>query len=228
MRLYHCDQKIILRFYNMGVAFMKDYSTNVIRAHRNAFVDAKGRIVAVFDQHKVNDDEVWVVMERKCVKRLMAHLFKYLYITDTKVDPIEVVQVYWDLDNEVEADARGILIPQRAGRLWLTPEVLKTDVSEMDMKRFRLMNEIPWQGEDFNDEMILCIDEEYVSHMKGCYLGQEIIARVHYKGQPPKKIVVKEYRDCSPEQRRELTSRAVLPSSGEEAGFVFEKTGSEA
>jgi len=228
MRLYHCDQKIVLRFHNEGAAFMKQYSTNVLKAPRNAFVDTKGRIVAVFDQYKVNDDEMWAVTERSAVKRLMAHLFKYLYITDTKVDPVETIQVYWDLDNEAEGEKGDIFIPQRAGRLWLTPAILKTDVSEAEMRKFRVVNEIPWQGIDFEDEMVLCVDEELVSHLKGCYLGQEIVARVHYKGQVPKRIIVKNYRDCTPEQKRSLTSKVVLPSSGEEAGFVFEKTGPEA
>ena len=68
MRLYRCDQKIVLSFHDQGAAFMKDYSTNIVKAPRNAFIDTKGRIVAVFDQHKVSDDEVWAVMEdRKSV-----------------------------------------------------------------------------------------------------------------------------------------------------------------
>ena len=228
MRLYRCDQKIVLSFHNQGAAFMKDYSTNIVKAPHSAFIDTKGRIVAVFDQHKVSDDEVWAVMERKFVERLKAHLFKYLYITDTKAEPLEKVYVYWDLDNEAEGEAGDIFIPQRAGRLWLTPAVLKTDVSETDMRRFRVMNDIPWQGIDFDEEMVLCVDEELVSHLKGCYLGQEVVARVHYKGRAPKKLVVKRLRDCTPEQRGQMTSRVVLPSSGEETGFVFDKTGPEA
>ena len=40
-----------------AVKFVKDYSTNVLKAPRNAFVDAKGRIMAFFDQVRVNDDE---------------------------------------------------------------------------------------------------------------------------------------------------------------------------
>ena len=118
MRLYRCDQKIILRFHNQGAAFMKDYSTNFARASRSAFIDTKGRIVAAFGQHKVSDDEVWAVMEQKFVERLKTHLFKYLYITDTKVEPVEKIHVYWDLDNEVEGEAGDIFIPQRVGRLW--------------------------------------------------------------------------------------------------------------
>ncbi len=228
MRLYRCDQKIVLSFHNQGAAFMKDYSTNFPKAPRSAFIDTKGRIVAAFDQHKVNDDEVWAVMERGVVERLKAHLFKYLYITDTKAEPLENIHVYWDLDGDGEGKSEDVFIPQKAGRLWLTTSVLKADISDAEMTKFRVVNEIPQQCVDFNEEMVLCVDEELVSHLKGCYLGQEVVARVHYKGRPPKRLVVKELRDCSPEQCRAMTSRTILPSSGEEAGFVFDKTESEA
>ena len=225
MRLYHCDQKIVLRFYNQGVRFLKDYSTNVLKEPRNAFVDTKGRIVAVFDQHKVNEDEMWVVVERRCVDRLLKHLFKYLYITDTKAVPQPKMRVYWDLDGDAEPPEGAVLIPQRVGQLWLTPAKLPTNVSRAEMTKFRVLNEIPWQGVDFDDEMILCVtDEERVSYFKGCYLGQEVVARVHYKGRPPKKLVVKMLRDCTVEQRKAMTSRVTDPSSGEIIGFVFDKT----
>ena len=34
-------------------------------------------------------------------------------------------------------------------------------------------------------------DEAWVSYTKGCYLGQEIVARVHFRSKPPKKLVVR-------------------------------------
>jgi hypothetical protein len=71
MRLYHCDQKLLVRFHNQGVKFIKDYSTNVLKAPRNAFVDAKGRIMAFFDQVRVNDDEHWVILEAAALEGLI-------------------------------------------------------------------------------------------------------------------------------------------------------------
>jgi folate-binding protein YgfZ len=91
------------------------------------------------------------------------------------------------------------------------------------------VNEIPWQGVDFDEEMILCVaDEERISYLKGCYLGQEVVARVHYKGRPPKKLVVKMLRDCTADQRKSITSRVTHPATGEVTGFVFEKMNGEA
>ena len=156
---------------------------------------------------------------------LNQHLFKYLYLTDTKVEPVEDIHIYWDLDREAQAQEGDVFIPQRAGRLWLTSSSAEADVTRDEMTKFRILNEIPWQGVDFDEEMILCVtDEEFVSYLKGCYLGQEVVARVHYRGRPPKKLVVKMLRDCTVEQRKAMTSRMTHPATGEITGFVFDKT----
>ena len=224
MRLYFCDRKIVLRFHNEGTRFIRDYSTNTTSAPQNAFIDGKGRIVAFFDQHRVSEDEMLVVMERRFVDKLQQHLSHYLYISDTKIDPADEMRVYWDLDGDAEPEG-GILIPQKAGRLWLTSEKTDdADVADEDMTRLRIRNEIPWQGIDFSDEMVLSVaDEERISYLKGCYLGQEIVARVHYRGKPPQKLVTKMLRDLPKERRKEMTSLVTDHASGEIMGFVFDK-----
>ncbi len=225
MRLYSCDEKTILRFHNQGVKFIKDYTSNITRAPRNAFIDAKGRIMGFFDQVRVNDDEIWAVLEKKSVGGLLEHLYKFLYITDTKADPIPSWNIYWDLEGDVEPAEEDVVIPQKAGIMILTKRKLKCEVTKADMTLFRVLNNIPLHGTDFHDEMILCVaDEERVSYLKGCYLGQEIVARVHYKGAPPKKLVAKLLRDCSPDQQKQMTSRVTDPRSGDFIGFVFDKT----
>ena len=231
MRLYLCDQKILLRFHHQGPAFIKAYTTNTVTSPRNAFVDTKGRIVAVFDQHQVSEDEIWVVMEKQCLDRLMKHLSKFIDIADVKVTPDEKMLIYWDLgggDKLGGPAEQSIFIPQLAGRLWLTTSTQVPNVSVEEMTLFRIENNIPWQGVDFDDEPLLCVgDEEYVSYLKGCYLGQEMIARVHYRGKPPRKLNVKLLRDCSGEQRKIMTSQVIDPGTGETIGFVFDKTGKE-
>ena len=49
---------------------------------------------------------------------------------------------------------------------------------------------IPREGVDVNENYILLEAgyERAVSYTKGCYLGQEIIARIHWRGQPAKRL----------------------------------------
>jgi folate-binding protein YgfZ len=49
----------------------------------------------------------------------------------------------------------------------------------------------PWFGVDFGDESLpqeTGLVDEAVSFTKGCYLGQEIVARLHYRGQAPRQL----------------------------------------
>ena len=45
-------------------------------------------------------------------------------------------------------------------------------------------------GVDFRDDLgpIEAGMEKAVSFTKGCYIGQEVIAKMHYRGKPPKRI----------------------------------------
>ena len=206
MKLYRCN-KTVLQFNPHGAAFINGYATNAVEAPRSAFVDLQGKIVAVFDQRKQSEEEVWAIVENKFVGRLKDHLKKYLSLTDTVIEILGPKKVYWDLDS---------------GELFLTEEDLPADASEEDLTFFRVKNNFPLQGVDFDQEMILNVSEELVSYTKGCYLGQEIVARVHYRSWPPKKLVVKMVRDCTPEEAQTMTSRAADPATGEICGFVFE------
>ena len=212
MKLYKCDKSII-RFYPQGATFLKGYTTNVMEAPKNAFVDLQGKILVVFDQFKKSEEEVWVVLETKFVERLMAHLEKYLFLTETKAERLNQ-NVYQDLESK---------------ELILSDEKLSADATEEEFTLFRVKNRLPLQGVDFDEEMILNLpagqagvgNEEFVSYTKGCYLGQEIVARVHYRSKPPKKLVVKKESDCGPEERKRMTSRVTDPATGQGMGFVF-------
>lgn len=55
---------------------------------------------------------------------------------------------------------------------------------ENDIENLRIRNGVPKNHVDFNDENLPqeCLLDRALHFEKGCYLGQEIIARLHYKG----------------------------------------------
>ena len=153
-------------------------------------MDKTGKIVAVADQVLLDRDEALIVIESRFVQRLTAHLAPFLQFLPTKIRAEETLKVYFDLDGSYKTSQGEWTVPQKKGQLILTPKELPATVTEEEFKKFRLKIGLPVQGLDFDNEMLLCVgDEEYVSYTKGCYLGQEIIARVHFKGAPPKKLV---------------------------------------
>jgi len=56
------------------------------------------------------------------------------------------------------------------------------------LDRYRIEAGIPWFGRDFGDANLPqeTGEDEAVSYTKGCYLGQEVVARLHYRGQVSK------------------------------------------
>ena len=79
---------------------------------------------------------------------------------------------------------------------------------------------IDYQADDF----ILNIDEHtFISYTKGCFLGQEPVAKVHNRSKPTKKLIVKSQEDCTTEEKEKMTSKVKDPQTGSIKGFVFVK-----
>ncbi len=207
MALYALRKKI-LSFSPKPAEFLQGLSSNVWDAPQNAFLDVRGRIVATADQQRVSDDEVWEAVEEPFAERLEKHLAKYLLVSETRVRQVEGVRAYFDLSD---------------GRVLFSRGDLRADATEEDFTRYRLDHRIPIQGKDYDEEMLLNLaDERYVSYSKGCFLGQEIIARVHYRAKPPRRLAVVEAKEGDPRVPR-LTSRIFDPVRSIYRGFIFEE-----
>ncbi len=217
MRLYKLSNKLVIRVKRNACEFLKGYTSNVLQAPRNAFLDLHGKIVAVFDQKVLSADEVLIVIERQFFERLKNHLDKFLKLGDTILEPTDY-NIYFDLEGNYQPKEDEFVTPL----LIITNKELPVDISDQDFTLFRLKNNIPLQGVDYDEELLLNVaDEEFISYTKGCYLGQEIIARVHYRSNPPKKLVVKSEDECAPEEKGRMTSKTPDPRTWKTIGFVF-------
>ena len=96
-------------------------------------------------------------------------------------------------------------------------------VSQEEFVLFRLEHNIPLMGVDYQaDEFILNINEyDYVSYTKGCFLGQEPVAKVHNRAHPSRKLIVQFEDQCSSEEAVRMTSKAIDAESGRLKGFIF-------
>lgn len=201
---------------------MKGLSSNDLEAPRNAFVDLKGKIVATFEQKALDSENVLIVLESTFVERVKNHLSKTLALCDTSLEK-EPWRVYFNLDQDFASKEDEWKIPFRSWEWILTMRKQPTQISEKDFTLFRLKNNLPVQGVDYDEEFLLNIadDGEFVSYTKGCYLGQEMIARIHHRSRPPKRLVVKAEEDCSADERTQMTSKTVDPDTGKTMGFIF-------
>jgi folate-binding protein YgfZ len=220
MALYALRKKI-LSFSPKPAEFLQGLSSNVWDAPQNAFLDVRGRIVATAHQLRVSDDEVWEVVEEPFAERLEKHLAKYLVVSETRIRGVVGVRAYFDLAGDHPLAPGDRALEERRGRIVLCHADLEASVTEEEFTRFRLDYRIPVQGKDYDEEMLLNLDDErYVSYSKGCFLGQEIIARVRYRGKPPSRLEVMEAKEGDPRLPR-LTSRLFDPARSSYRGFYF-------
>lgn len=213
--------KIVLSVSNNPAGFLNGITSNTLDWPRNAFLDLHGKIIAVFDQIKVNDNRYLLVLEEKFHDLLMGHIERYTKLSKAVVKR-EDYGVYFDLVGDYRQSEGEYLIPQRKGQLVITQKNLQKNVSAEEFILFRLKNNIPLHGTDFNNEFLLNVDEnEFVSYTKGCFLGQEPISKVHNRSKPSWKLVVVSEDECSIEERGKMTSKTPDPETGKTLGFVF-------
>lgn len=211
--MYLDSNKTVLFFKNKAADFLKAYTSNILEAPRNAFLDRNGKIVATFDQLKISPDEIYAVLEKPFEERLLKHLEKFLAFSATQIERTKL-HVYYDLERKHVLEKGEFEIISEKTRLILSGKILKSKVTKEEFNLYRLKHNLPVQGIDYDEEMLLNVgNEEYVNYDKGCYLGQEIIARVHYKSRPPRRLIV---TSESPQ-----TSVTVDPATGKSMGFAF-------
>jgi len=142
----------------------------------------------------------------------LEHTEKYLKLSKAKWEKLEyLVYVYFDEENrkkkevthtikkekkerdecEKEGENEEIEIKEKKYDIILTKEKRENTLSEEEFTKSRLKNNIPLQTVDYDKEMVLNVDPSLASLKKGCYPGQEIVARTMNYAKPPKKLIAK-------------------------------------
>ncbi len=224
MKLY-LTHKTVLSFKNNPASFLNGLTSNTLEAPQNAFLTIHGKIIATFDQIKINDEEFWIVVETPLVEAVLNHLDRYARLSGVKMEKL-AKKVYFDLDGDASLGPQDVTITQKRGRLVLTDQDLRSNVKDEEFTLFRLKNNIPLQGVDYTDDFLLNISEvDHVSFTKGCFLGQEPISKVHNRSKPTWKLTVKFEDECTQDEKQKMTSKTLDPESGKVIGFIFVKIG---
>jgi len=186
---------------------LKGITSNVLDAPLNAFLNLHGRIIATIRQQKISDDEFLISVPLIAVDNLLKHVERYAKLSHVKIESCN--QSCWINLGAIQT-------------VWETSPQTET-VTDEEFTLFRLKQRIPLMGIDYQaDEFILNVHEyEYTSYTKGCFLGQEPVAKVHNRSQPSRKLIVQFEDQCSPEEAARMTSKVIDPQTGRLNGFVF-------
>src|SRR5688572_7546828 len=95
MQIYKTD-KVAVVLSNNVEQLLKGLASNTTDAVKNAFLNQHGRIIATFDQAKMDEDHFLIVLERPFLDRVREHLDRYLRLNKTSFE-VKDWNVYFDL-----------------------------------------------------------------------------------------------------------------------------------
>jgi folate-binding protein YgfZ len=189
MKLYKLPDTVLCIKGNAS-QFLNGITSNTLDAPLNAFLNQHGRIIATFRQQIISDDEFLISVPTMAVDNLLKHLERYVKLSHVSIVP---------------SDKSTFINLDTIQTVW-TSEHHANSISDEEFTLFRLNHNIPLMGVDYQaGEFILNVHEhDYVSYAKGCFLGQEPVAKVHNRAHPSRRLIVE--RD---------------PATGRPKGFKF-------
>lgn len=166
---------------------------------RGAFCDPKGRVLADFLAAVVTPEAVWLRSRRAVAEALLTHLQRYLMFSKASLEIADWsvsadlnstgAQPQLDPGQSLMVVPRGDALteywsaPTQDARGTLTAEAFRAQ--EIALMEARIEQETigSYLPQDLNYDL-----NEAVSFNKGCYTGQEIIARLHFRGTPKRRL----------------------------------------
>ena len=170
---------------------------------------AKARVIAPLVVLRRADDDFLVLTERGLGEVVRGHLTRMRLRAQCEIEPEEHESVL------VFGGADGFATDRPGARELLDAGVEPT-LSEEELELRRIESGAPRWEREIDDRILPAeagLDETHVSFSKGCYPGQEPVARLHFRGHPNRKLRVVEL-DEAPEYD------APLLHQGREVGRV--------
>jgi folate-binding protein YgfZ len=157
---------------------------------------AKARVIAPVVVVRREDDDFLLLTEPGLGERVRAELLRFRFAAKCEVEPEEHVS------HVVFGRADGIPTGEFGdGAVEVLDEPVEATLDEQELERRRIEAARPRFGFEIDDRILPAeagLDETHVSFTKGCYPGQEPIARLHYRGHVNRRLRVLEVEAARP------------------------------
>jgi folate-binding protein YgfZ len=186
---------------------------------------AKARVIAPLRVLRRAEDDFLLLTEPDLGERVRAELLRYRFAAKAAIEPEE--------HTSVVVFGRGEGIPTSDyGELAVEvlDEPLQPTLSADELERRRIAAGTPAWGREIDDRVLPAeagLDETHISFTKGCYPGQEPVARQHYRGKVNRRLRVLELEGPSvPAPDAEITleekvvGRITSAVAGRALGYV--------
>lgn len=154
----------------------------------------KARIVAPLVVSRRGQDDFLLLTEPGAGERLLRELLRGRFAAKCAIEPEEHRSVVvLGTSQELVLNQHRLSVPTRDYGVPAV-EVLDVDppegaepIGEDDLERLRIRARTPRLGRELDDRVMPAeagLEERAISFTKGCYPGQEPVARLHYRGHP--------------------------------------------
>jgi tRNA-modifying protein YgfZ len=192
------------------VRFMQGMCTANIEAlapgafTRASMLDARGRVTSVIEVMN-RDDHLLLLCQPELTDKTLGLLAKHAIMDDVEFEVVKLaVHRVWNSPAEVW-DAPPVLAP---------PPGQSASADEIEVRRVEAG--MPRYGVDVSEDYFPfeSLLSRHIDYRKGCYLGQEPVSRVHFRGAPNKALRGLRLEGEGPVEPGAQVSHAERPSAG--------------
>jgi tRNA-modifying protein YgfZ len=174
---------------------------------RALLLTPKSRIVAPLRVVREGREEFLLLTESTLAETVASTLLRARFAAKCEIE-VRPYRGYLRLGegDGIRNDDYGV----EAWETWGDDELEAADPQELEP--LRVAAGTPAWGKEVDETILPAeagLDETHVSFTKGCYPGQEPIARLHYRGRPNRRLRVLEVADASPGDEIVLGEKAV-------------------
>ena len=182
---------------------------------------AKARVIAPLVVWRRGDEDFLVLTEPGLGDRVREELARLRFRARCEIEPEEHTALL------VFGGADGFATDWPGARELLDSQLESTlHAAELELRRIEAG--VPRWGHEIDDKILPAeagLDATHISFSKGCYPGQEPIARLHYRGHANRELRVVELNDGVEVER--VTSEATRPD-GSRVGLAYVRTNAKA
>ena len=204
---YHIRRRGLFRVGgDEAIQFLNGLITNDISKLQDgeqllaAFPTLKGRMFAVVRVMRRRDEFLFET-EEETRQKVHDNLFRFTFAGDFHVEDVSENFDFFtffgnsaDLETAVEGVLRfqdDYFVPKKSADEFISSFDDAVNISDELYEVLRIENGIPKYGIDMDEETVVPEVglDGIISYEKGCYIGQEVIARIHFRGKVAKELI---------------------------------------
>ena len=164
------------------------------RLQLNALCNQKGRVIGLFFSYYLNDNALILALPTNHTDNILTALRKYAVFSKISFEPTADYHLIYSNTDTILAQSTSLyqhaIIDQA-----LLENITKNQnpLSYLDVQKQNICQQLPWIDAENSERFLpleLNLDQwRAVSYDKGCFMGQEIIARMKYRGNLKKRLL---------------------------------------